>query len=177
MVSQFPASNCLWRHNLQPKNRSVSGDLLPQTICIFTYNMSPDTFNLFLETNYLYLSPIFMPTICLETYNLTPEKFSTYKSVSGDTISSYKMSPETQFPTKKCPHRPTNKHLKFHVGLLNPLEAQLYCLQKVNFVSPKSYFWVSENPQKPIWAHWKGEGGSAACVRIESDRGGIKTHA
>ena len=67
--------------------------------------------------------PIFMSTICLETYNLTPEKFSTYKSVSGDTISSYKMSPETQFPTKKCPHRPTNKHLKFHVGLLNPLEA------------------------------------------------------
>ena len=175
MVSQFPASKCLRRHNLQPKNQSVSGDLLPQTICIFTYNMSPDTFNLFLETNYLYLSPIFMPTICLETYNMTPEKNFQLQNVSGDTISSYKMSPETQFPATKCLEtkslrrplsqticllpticlqRPTNKHLKFHVGLLNPLEAQLYCVSKMLILClQKAIFCVSENPQKPIWAH------------------------
>ena len=105
MVSQFPASKCLRRHNLQPKNQSVSGDIL----AAFTL----DNMHFYLQYVSRHLQsvsrdklPIFITYIY--AYNMSGDiqydsgkKFQ-LQNVSGDTISSYKMSPETQFPATKC---------------------------------------------------------------------------
>ena len=97
MVSQFPASKCLRRHNLQPKNQSVSGDIL----AAFTL----DNMNFYLQYVSRHLQsvsrdklPIFITYIY--AYNM-----------SGDIIyDSGKKIPATkclrrQFPAIKCLRR------------------------------------------------------------------------
>ena len=112
MVSQFPASKCLRRHNLQPKNQSVSGDILAaftldnmyfylQYVSRHLQSVSRDKLPIFITYIYAYnmsgdiqydSGKKIPATKCLRRHNFQ------LQNVSGDTISSYKMSGDKMSP-------------------------------------------------------------------------------